>query len=108
MKGIINLFRPKKENKAVKYRILRDNRNFFEHEEEDYYKPLRVGNFSSNNYIEYKSKSDRKTLLVKKYLNKIRPYLKDIINNLKKSDFRKIQLTITILFLLKMMMMKSV
>ena len=33
------------------------------------------------------------------YLNKIRPYLKDIINNLKKSDTRKIQLTIAISFI---------
>ena len=41
--------------------------------------------------MEYKSKDDRKILLVKKYLNKIRPYLKDI-NNLKISDTWKIQL----------------
>ena len=57
--------------------------------------PLRVSNFWSNNYIEYESKGDRnKTLSVKEYLNKIRPYLKDIINNLKKSDTWKIPLTI--------------
>ena len=31
---------------------------------------------------------------VEEYLNKIRPYLKDIINNLKKSDTWKIQLAI--------------
>ena len=31
---------------------------------------------------------------VKEYLNKIIPYLKDIINNLKKSDAWKVQLTI--------------
>ena len=36
--------------------------------------------------MEYKSKGDRKTLPVDEYVNKIRPYLKDIINNLKKSD----------------------
>ena len=57
-----------------------------EHEEENYYKPIRVRNFWSNNYIEYESNSDRyKTLSVKEYLNKIRPYLKDIIYNLQKS-----------------------
>ena len=43
----------KKENKAIKDRIIRDIRNLFEHEEQDYYTPVRVGNFSSNNYIEY-------------------------------------------------------
>ena len=49
----------------------------------------------SNNYIEYKSNGDRnKTLSVEEYLNRISPYLKDIINNPKKSDLSKIQLTI--------------
>ena len=54
-----------------------------------------MSNFWSNNYIEYESNGDRnKTLSVEEYLNKIRPYLKEIINNLKKSDTWKIQLTI--------------
>ena len=35
-----------------------------------------------------------KTLSVEEYRNKIRPYLKDIINNLRKSDSWKIQITI--------------
>ena len=49
----------------------------------------------SNNYIEYESKGDRnKTLSVEKYLNKTRPYLKDIINNLKKPDTWNIQLVV--------------
>ena len=49
----------------------------------------------SNNYIEYKSNGDKnKTLSVEEYFNKISPYLKDIINNLKKSDTWKIQLTV--------------
>ena len=64
-------------------------------QEEDHYKPLTVGNFWSNNYIQYESGDRCKTLSLEKYLNKIRPYLKDIIN-LKKSDTRKIQLTTTI------------
>ena len=37
---------------------------------------------------------------VEEYLNKIRPYLKDIISNLKKSDKCKIQLTIANNFIL--------
>ena len=57
--------------------------------QEDYYKPVRVGNFWSNNYIEYESNGERnKTLSIKEY--HIKPYLKDI-NNLKKSDSWKIQ-----------------
>ena len=51
----------------------------------------------SKNYVEYKSNGDRnKTLSIKKYLDKTKPYLKDIKNNLRKSDKLKIQLTITI------------
>ena len=50
-----------------------------------YYKLVRARNLWSDNYVEDKSKDDRKTLSVKKYLNKIRPYWKDI-NNLKISD----------------------
>ena len=37
-------------------------------------------------------------LSVKEYLNKIKPYLKDIITNLQKSETWKIQLTIAINF----------
>ena len=40
-----------------------------------------------------------KTLSVEEYLNKIRPYLKDIINNIKKSGTSKTQLTIAINFI---------
>ena len=55
---------------------------------------MRVSNFCSNNYTENKTNGDRnKTLPVKEYPNKIRPYLKGIINNLKKFDTFKIQLT---------------
>ena len=88
-KNVKNLFRLKKENKAIKNRIVRDIRNLVEHEE-DYYKPLGVGNFLSYNYIEYESNSDRnKALSFEEYLNKIRSYLKDIINNLKNLIHRK-------------------
>ena len=59
--------------------------------EEDYYKPVRAGNFWSNNYIEHESNGDRNRMLSnEEYLIKIRPYLKDTINNLKKSDTWKI------------------
>ena len=95
MKDIRNLFilkkdisklRQEKETKTIKDRILRDIKNLFEHEEEEenYYKPVRVSNFWSNNYIEYESNGDsNKTLSVEEYLTKIRPYLKNIINLLK-------------------------
>ena len=42
----------------------------------------------SKSYIEHESNGDRnKTLSIKEYLNKIRPYLKDIINDLKKNRY---------------------
>ena len=39
IKKIRNLFRLKTENEAIKDRITRDNKNIFEQQEEDYYKP---------------------------------------------------------------------
>ena len=59
----------KKENKAIKDKIIRDIRNLFEHEEENYNNPARVGNFWSKKSIEYESNRDRnKTLSVEEYL----------------------------------------
>ena len=78
VKDITNLFRLK--NKIIKIR------NHQRH------------NFQSNNYIKYKSNSDRnKTLSVEEHGNKIRPYLKDIINNV--TDAWKIQIAIEINFI---------
>ena len=88
IKDIRIRLRLEKETKAIKDRVLRDIKNLLVHkEEENYHKPASVSNFWSINYIEYKSNGNRnKTLSVEEYLNKISPYLKDIINNLKKSD----------------------
>ena len=78
-----NLFKLKK---VIKDRMIRDIRSLFK-QEDDYYKPIRVGNFRNNNYIKYESSGDKnKNLSVKEYLDKIKPYLRDIIINLQKSD----------------------
>ena len=45
MRDIRNLFRLKKENQAIKGRLIRDVRNLFQYEEKDYYKPVIVGKF---------------------------------------------------------------
>ena len=92
LKGCKNSFQIKKESKVIQNRLVRNIRNLFEHEEEGYYcKPVRVNNFWSTSCIEYESNGVKfKALSVQKYLNKIRSYLKDIINNLKKYDTRKI------------------
>ena len=89
-RGISNLFLLEKENKVIKERILGDIRNTFEHDE-SYYKPVREGNFW---------RTDRnKALSVEEYLNEIKPYLKNIIIDLTKSDRWRIQLTLTFNFI---------
>ena len=83
--------------KSVTNLFLRYIRTLFEQQEEkDYYKPITVGNFWNNNHIEYESSGDKnKNLSVKEYLDKSKPYLRDIIINFQKSDTWKIQLTIS-------------
>ena len=73
-----------------KYRGIRDVGNLvneiaFSHSiDEDYYKPIKTKSVFNGNYIEYESKGDKdKKLLPEKYLDMIRPYLSDIINNHK-------------------------
>ena len=53
-----------------------------------------MSNFCSSNYIEYERIDINKTPSVAEHLNKIKPYLKDIINDLKKYETWEIQLTI--------------
>ena len=59
--------------------------------------------------IECESNEDRsKTLSTEKYLNKIRPYLKTIVNNLEKPNNWKIQLSMAIKFIYSKKLMRSV
>ena len=67
--------------------------------EEGHYKPIRIGNAFSSNFIEYKSNGDEdKSLLVKEYINMIRPYLSDTVNDYKTQGEWKTHLTMTIHF----------
>ena len=52
-----NIFKIKKEYDAIKYKIIRDIGKLFEseNEEDDYYIPVRVGNFRNNSYIDYEN-----------------------------------------------------
>ena len=72
------------EYEAIKDRIIRDIKSLLE--QLDYYEPVRIGSFHSNDYIEYESKSDRnKILSIKEQLEEIKLHLSKIIkNNLKK------------------------
>ena len=47
-------------NESIRGRIVIDIKNRFEYKEEDSYKPVRVGNFWSNNYVKYERNSDKK------------------------------------------------
>ena len=82
--------------------------------DEDYYKPIIVNGAFNNNYIQYEGKRNKgKILTPSEYLDMIRPYLRDIINDHKtQGKFRidsgntiteqsewKIQLTMTINFI---------
>ena len=79
IKDIRNPFRQKKkETKAIKDRTLRDIKNLFEDEEEkeDYYKPVRVNNFWSNNRkkkTEKKLEPHKKVCENKNFTNVIMP-----------------------------------
>ena len=68
----------RKENKKIKKensnagKILRDIGTLLESDNEDYYKPIRIGNAFSSNYIEYESNGDKdKTLSIKVNLIKL-------------------------------------
>ena len=68
---------------------------------EDNYKPVRIGNAFSSNYIEYKSSVNKdKSLSMNDYLDETKPCLSDKINDHKTEDECKIHLTIAIFFLL--------
>ena len=47
---------------------------------------MRIGCSNSNNHIEHESNGNKnKTLSIKEYLDKIKPYFKDILSNLRKT-----------------------
>ena len=94
--------RIKKEIKRIKDIALRSIKNLFDNkkEEENYYKPVRLNNFWNKNYSEYKSNSDKNRIIsVEENLNKIKPYLRDLVNDHKQSDTWKIQVSIKINFI---------
>ena len=84
----------------VKYRGIKDIKDLFDLSiSEDYYKPIIVKSTHDNNYIQYESKGDKdKTLTISQYLNMIRPYLVDMINDYKNKGEWIIQLSAEINF----------
>ena len=89
------LYRDEKIEEIKK--ILYDPKNNIFKPKENNYKPVRIGNAFSISYVEYKSNGDKdKTLSIKDYLDEIKPYLSDIINDHKTQGEWKIHLTVAI------------
>ena len=67
-----------------KYYGIREIRNLFDEVDEDYYKPIKTKSAFNGNYVEYESKGDKnKHLSPEEYLDIIKPYLSDMINDHK-------------------------
>ena len=65
----------------------------------DYYKPIIVNTAFNNNYVMYESRGDKdKILTINEYLDMVRSYLVDTINQYKTKSEWKIQLTAVINF----------
>ena len=98
------MFKKRKKRRRKKKSNQRWNnflKTIFEEEDDDeYYKPKRVSNFWNNNYIEYEINGNRiENLSLEEYLNKAKPYLRDIILDLQEFETCIIQLKIEIIFI---------
>ena len=88
------------DNDDLDYKGIRQIENLFDEINEDYYKPIKTKGAFNNNYIEYESRGDKdKNLSLEDYLDIIRPFLRDMINNHKTHGEWKIQLIMRIDFI---------
>ena len=68
--------------------------------EEDYYKPTEVKSAFDSSYMLYESRGDKDAKLVLyEYFDKIKPYLKGMIDGYKSTGEWKIQITMRIIFI---------
>ena len=89
-----------RKDNTIKDEVLKDIRPLFESDEDHYCKPIRTSNDFSSNFIKHESNSDKnKSLSLKEYLNKIRPYLSNMINDLKTQGEWKIESRMEINFM---------
>ena len=97
-------FKKKKKDlskiKTYQYNTTHDIRYLFNKiTKEDYYKPIEIKSTFNGNYIEYESRGDKNDdLSLEDYLNIIRPYLRNMIDNHKAHKEWKIQLIMRIIF----------
>ena len=72
------------DNDDLNYKGMRQIENLFDKIDKDYYKPIKTNGAFNDDYMEYESKGDKdRNLSLEYYLNIIRPFLKDMINNHK-------------------------
>ena len=73
---------------------------FNEVNEEDYYDPKEIRSAFNGSYVLYESKGNKDAkLALWEYFNKIKPYLRDMIDNHKAKGEWKIQLVMRIIFI---------
>ena len=73
---------------------------FNELNEEDYYKPTEVKSAFDGSYMLFESRGDKDAkLALYEYFDKIKPYLKDMIDDYKSKGEWKIQITMRIIFI---------
>ena len=79
----------------TEYQLIRDIITLFCEVDEGYYKPIKTKSAFNGNYIEYESKVVKdKNVLPKEYLDILKPYLSDMMNDHKTRREWKIQLKI--------------
>ena len=90
LKNIERYFKKLKKDlnkiKLYEYNITHDIRNLFNNKisKKVYYEPIEVKSVLDGNYIQYESRGDSDdNLSLEEYINIIRPYLRDMINNYK-------------------------
>ena len=85
----------------IDYKGIREIENLFNKiNEEDYYEPIKTKLAFDDDYIEYESRRDKdNNLSLVEYLNIIRLFLRDMIDNHKTHSEWKIQLIMRINFI---------
>ena len=105
LKNIEKYFKKLKEDlnkiKIYQYNITRDIGHLFnEISKEDYYEPIEIKSALEGSYIEYESRGDNdNNLLLEEYLNIIRLYPRDMIDDRKTDGEWKMQLIMKINFI---------